>query len=92
MITKYAVVCGDLSSKNPALKYPTYYVTGESSPFEGEWHPKLAILACRKVDFRQAKLYDKKDAERIIQLILNTKSMSALDKLNPKLVPFEFNV
>ena len=92
MVTKYAVVCGDLSSKNPALKYPTYYVTGESSVFEGEWRPKLAILAGRKVDFRQAKLYSKEDAERIVQLILATNSMSALDKLNPKIVPFEFNI
>lgn len=92
MITKYAVVCGDLSSKNPALKYPTYYVTGENSVFEGEWRPKLAILAGRKVDFRQAKLYSKEDAERVIQLILATKAMSALDKLNPKIVPFEFNI
>lgn len=92
MITKYAIVCGDLSSKNPALKYPTYYVTGESSVFEGEWRPKLAILAGRKVDFRQAKLYSKEDAERVVQLILATKSMSALDKLNPKIVPFEFNI
>lgn len=92
MITKYAVVCGDLSSKNPTLKYPTYYVTGESSVFEGEWRPKLAILAGRKVDFRQAKLYSKEDAERVIQLILATKAMSALDKLNPKIVPFEFNI
>ena len=89
MTEKYIVVCGDLSSRNKSLKYPTYQVTGEKVDSSG-WSPKLAICLNGIPSEKIAKLFTKEEAQSIINKIIYSDKLSALDSFNPRMLLVDF--